>query len=76
MSQRVFYSEAIRAGSTAGVDAIWLTCLPGVEEVVSQDCRTVDATHLVLKILPHALNARVHDRGDVLGTANVDEIWI
>jgi hypothetical protein len=32
-----------------------------------------DPTHLVLKILPHALSAQVRDRGDVLGEAIVDE---
>ncbi len=41
--------------------------------MVPQDCQTVDATHLVLKILPHALNAKVRDRSDVLGAAIVDE---
>ena len=36
-----------------------------------QDCRTIDITHLGLKILPHALSAKVRDRSDVLGTAIV-----
>jgi len=64
--------EARRVFRRAGVDTTWLTCLPR-EEVVPQDCQTVDATHLVLKILPHAINAKVRDRSDVLRTAIVDE---
>ena len=65
-------TEARRVFLRAGVHTTWLTCLVR-KEVVPQDCQTVDATHLVLKILPHALNAKVRDRSDVLGAAIVDE---
>ena len=33
-------------------------------------------THLTLKILPHAVNAQVRDRIDVLGTAYIDEVGV
>jgi hypothetical protein len=57
----------------AGVQTVWATCLPKPEKVQSGDCYTVDATHLMMKILPRAISAQARDRNDVLGTALVDE---
>jgi hypothetical protein len=67
--------DAQRVFRQAGVETVWTTCLPKSEKARSRsnDCYRVDATHLMLKILPHATAAHVRDRGDVLGTASVDE---
>jgi hypothetical protein len=57
----------------AGVETVWVTCLPIPEKIESQNCYVVNASHLMLKILPHAIGAQVRERSDVLGTAIVDE---
>jgi hypothetical protein len=57
----------------AGFETVWLNCGPKVEAVESKTCYRVDATHLMLKILAHALGAHVRDRNEVLGTALLDE---
>jgi hypothetical protein len=57
----------------AGLETVWLNCGPKVEAVESKTCYRVDATHLMLKILAHALGAHVRDRNEVLGTALLDE---
>jgi len=64
--------DARRIFRQAGVDTVWATCLPKPEKVVA-DCYIVDATHLIMKILPRAISAQARDRSDVLGTALVDE---
>ncbi len=46
--------------------------VPKAEKVQAGDCYTVDATHLMLKILPRTINAQARDRSDVLGAALVD----
>jgi hypothetical protein len=65
--------DAHRVFRRAGVETVWTTCLPKPEKARSNDCYRVDATHLMLKILPRATAAHVRDRGEVLGTALVDE---
>lgn len=65
--------DARRIFRQAGVETVWPTCLPKPEEVQAGDCYTVDATHLVMKILPRAISPQVRNRKDVLGTALVDE---
>ena len=60
----------------AGVETVWVTCLPKPKKIESNGCYAVDANHLMLKILPRAIAANVRDRGDVLGTAIVDESGI
>jgi hypothetical protein len=64
--------DARRIFRQAGVDTVWATCFPKPERVLA-DCYTVDATHLMMKILPRAISAQARDRNDVLGTALVDE---
>ena len=66
-------AQAGRIFRHAGLETVWLNCGPKVEDVESKACYVTDPTHLVLKILPHALSAQVRDRGDVLGEAIVDE---
>lgn len=65
--------DARRIYRQAGIETVWATCRPRPEKVQGGDCYTVDATHLMLKILPRARSAQAHDRNDVLGTALVDE---
>jgi len=65
--------DAQRVFRQAGVETVWATCLPKPEKTESDGCYAVDANHLMLKILPRAIAAHVRDRGDVLGTAIVDE---
>jgi hypothetical protein len=65
--------DARRIFRQAGVGTVWATCLPKPEKVQPGDCYSVDASHLMLKILPHAINPQVRDRPDVLGTALVDD---
>jgi hypothetical protein len=64
--------DARRIFRQAGVDTVWETCFPKPERVLA-DCYTVDATHLMMKILPRAISAQARDRNDVLGTSLVDE---
>jgi hypothetical protein len=65
--------DAQRVFRQAGVETVWATCFPKSEKTESDGCYVVDANHLMLKILPRAIAAHVRDRGDVLGTAIVDE---
>jgi len=65
--------DARRVFRKAGVGTVWTTCLPKPEKAKSDSCYAVDANHLILKILPHAIAANVRDRGDVLGSAILDE---
>jgi hypothetical protein len=57
----------------AGLETVWLNCSPILEKIEPKSCYFSDATHLTLKIIPHALNAQVRDRLDVLGTAYPDD---
>ena len=59
----------------AGLDTFWLNCSPKLERQKLQpaSCYFSDTTHLTLKISPHAMNAQVRNRLDILGTAYPDE---
>jgi hypothetical protein len=65
--------DAQRVFRQAGVETVWATCLPKPEKAESDGCYAVDANHLMLKILPRAIATHVRERGDVLGTAILDE---
>ena len=65
--------EAQRIFQEAGVETVWVPCFPRLEKIELNSCSVVDATHLMLKIVPHALTAQVRDRTDVLGNALLDE---
>src|SRR5215475_11046371 len=56
---------ARRIFQQAGVETVWVTCLPRPEKIESHACDTVNTTHLMLKILPHAFSAQVRDRSNV-----------
>jgi hypothetical protein len=66
-------TQASRIFRHAGLETIWFTCGPRVEAVESKACYLSDPTHLVLKILSHAVVKHVRDRNDVLGSALLDE---
>jgi hypothetical protein len=66
-------SDARRIFRQAGIATVWVTCLPKPERIQLKGCCLVDATHLTLKILPHAISVQARDRDDVLGYALVDE---
>jgi hypothetical protein len=53
----------------AGLETVWLNCSPKLENLEPRSCYFSDTTHLTLKITPHATNAQVRNRIDVLGTA-------
>jgi hypothetical protein len=57
----------------AGLETIWVNCSPKLEKIEPESCHFSDTTHLTLKISPHAFNAQVRDRADVLGTAYPDD---
>lgn len=59
----------------AGLETVWLNCSPKLEleNLEPRSCYFSDATHLTLKISRHAMNAKVRDRPDVLGTAYPDD---
>jgi hypothetical protein len=59
----------------AGLATVWLDCSPKLEreKLEPGSCYFSDTTHLTLKISPHAMNAKVRDRIEVLGTAYPDE---
>jgi hypothetical protein len=57
----------------AGLETVWLNCSPKLEKVQPRSCYFSDTTHLTLKISPRAMNAKVRDRIDVLGTAYPSE---
>ena len=65
--------EVQRIFQQAGVEMVWVSCLPRPEKIEINSCSVVDATHLVLKILPHGLTTHVRDRLDVIGNALLDE---
>jgi hypothetical protein len=65
--------EAYRIFHQAGVKTVWLNCSPKLEKIQPAGCYTVDSSHLVLKVLRHAISAQVRDRVDVLGIATLDE---
>jgi hypothetical protein len=65
--------DAQRIFRQAGVEIVWLNCLPKREKIEPNSCHSVDASHLMMKILPGAINSHVRDRSDVLGDALVDE---
>jgi hypothetical protein len=65
--------DARRVFRQAGVETVWATCFPKPEKAEPDGCSAVDATHLILKILPRAIAASARERSDVLGTAIVDE---
>jgi hypothetical protein len=58
-----------------GLETVWLNCSPKLEreKLEPGSCYFSDTTHLTLKISPHAMNAKVRDRIEVLGTAYPDE---
>jgi hypothetical protein len=57
----------------AGLETVWLNCSPKLEKVEPKSCYFSDTTHLTLKISLHAMNAKVRDRIDVLGSAYPNE---
>jgi hypothetical protein len=59
----------------AGLNTVWLNCSRKLEEqkLEPKSCYVADPTHLTLKILPHAVNAQVRNRLEVLGTAYPNE---
>jgi hypothetical protein len=57
----------------AGLETVWLNCSPKLEKLEPRSCYFSDTTHLTLKISPHAMNAKVRNRIDVLGTAYPNE---
>ena len=59
----------------AGLETVWLNCSPKLEreKLEPGSCYFSDTSHLTLKISPRAMNAKVRDRIDVLGTAYPDE---
>ena len=61
--------EARRIFGLSGIKTVWLSCSPKLEESEPADCSTVDATHLVLKILSGKTANHMRDRNDVLGNA-------
>ncbi len=63
--------DARRIFQQAGVETIWVPCLP--KPIESNACYSVNSTHFMVKILPHAISAQVRDRDNVLGDALVDE---
>jgi hypothetical protein len=62
-------AEARRIFWQAGVETVWVSCSPKLEEFEPDVCSRVDATHLVLKVISDKTNAHMRDRGDVLGNA-------
>jgi hypothetical protein len=57
----------------ARLETAWVNCSPQLEKLEPRTCYFSDGTHLTLKILPHAMNAHVRNRLDVVGTAYLDE---
>jgi hypothetical protein len=57
----------------AGLETVWLNCSSKLEKSQPESCYFSDSLHLTLKIIPRAVNAQVHDRIDVLGTAYPDD---
>jgi hypothetical protein len=65
--------QAMEIFRRAGLATVWRNCSPKLEKVEPRSCYFSDTTHLTLKIRRHAMNAKVRDRIDVLGTAYPDE---
>jgi hypothetical protein len=65
--------DARRIFRQAGIETVWAACFPKPEKLQPNNCYTVDANHLMMKILPRAISAQARNRNDVLGTALVDE---
>jgi hypothetical protein len=65
--------EAHRIFHHAGVETVWLNCSPKLEKIQPGGCYIADSTHLVVKVLRHAISAQVRDRPEVLGLATLDE---
>jgi hypothetical protein len=57
----------------AGLETVWLNCSTKLEKLEPSSCYFSDTTHLTLKISPHAMNAHVRDRIEVLGASYPDE---
>jgi hypothetical protein len=55
----------------AGLETVWRNCSPKLEreKLEPGSCYFSDTSHLTLKISPRAMNAKVRDRIEVLGTA-------
>ena len=65
--------DAGRIFRQVGVETVWVNCLAKPERVDVKSCYEVDGTHVMMKILPRAINAHLRDRGDVLGDALLSE---
>ena len=65
--------DAHRIFRQAGVETVWLNCSPKLEKIQPSGCYIADSTHLVVKVLRHAISAQVRDRPEVLGIATLDE---
>ena len=66
--------EARRVFQQAGIETVWITCFPKPEKIEPpHGCSLVDATHLMLEIIPHGLTARDRKRNGMLGTALLNE---
>ena len=66
--------EAHRVFQQAGIETVWITCLPKPEKIEpTNGCSLVDATHLMLNIIPRGLSARDRNRNGELGTALLSE---
>lgn len=57
----------------AGVEILWRNCSERAESTQLAGCHVIGSTHIVLKVLPHAMRAQEQNRTDVLGTATLDE---
>jgi hypothetical protein len=65
--------EARKIFEQAGLETVWLNCSPKIENTQPAGCYITDCTHLVLKLLRHAVNKQVRNRTDILGVATLDE---
>jgi len=65
--------EAHKIFEQAGLETVWLTCSPKLENTQPAGCYITDRTHLVLKLQRHAVSKQVRNRTDVLGIATLDE---
>ena len=65
--------DARKAFRKGGIDTEWITCLPKRPDRNLQPCSVVDTTHLMVKILPHAMRVADRARIDVLGNAPLDQ---
>jgi len=65
--------DAQKVFRQAGIETTWINCLIRTNEKVISVCESIDATHLVLKVLCHSLRAKNLPRNDLLGDALVDD---